>query len=270
MTDTLNDASGSGGLKLFELHVRTGEELVELVESRLPLLVSKEPPHDPMRLVRPALLARGAGTLRAINRLASLRRETDAGVLLRVLLEAMITVAWLSCDQDSRRFALWVKHDSAARLAMHNDLPADLPPLLPPEMHAFHSGVVDRVKGKLPDLRTRATEADADWAPRLPGVLKPGNDWTSFLGLYRVVVRLMNAYTHPGSLGLNSVLKSTPAGDVVEMERVSEVPSALTLAAPALGLGLYVSSVAEGWPEKSTLEAIMHGASAPLRRDARA
>jgi hypothetical protein len=69
----------------------TGAALAALVEERLPLMVQTGRPVEPVRLIGPAMLARGAGTLRAIVELAPLNRDADAGVLLRVLLEHMIT-----------------------------------------------------------------------------------------------------------------------------------------------------------------------------------
>ncbi len=101
--------------------------LAALVQERLPLTVQTDDPAKPMRLIGPAMFARGAGTVQAIGKLAPLNREADAGVLLRVLLEHMITFAWLAADEDNKRFALWLKQ----RLKMHNDLPGELDELLP-------------------------------------------------------------------------------------------------------------------------------------------
>ncbi|HST55230.1 MAG TPA: DUF5677 domain-containing protein [Solirubrobacteraceae bacterium] len=103
-----------------------GSALSALVEERLPLMVQTGQPPEPMRLIGPAMLARGAGTVQAIGKPAPLNREADAGVLLRVLLEHMITFAWLAADEDNKRFALWLKGDSRQRLKMHNDLPSEL------------------------------------------------------------------------------------------------------------------------------------------------
>jgi hypothetical protein len=223
-----------------------------------------------MRLIGPALLARGAGTVQAIAALAPLDREADAGVLLRVLLEHMITFAWLSADPDGRRFMLWFKEDSKRRLAMHNDLPESLREIgggyLPADMHTFFSGVSTMVEGAAPDLRTRAEQADTDWASRLPGVMHPDNDWGSFLGLYQVVFRYTSAFTHAGQLGLNVVTRRTPTGDVVEMEMRQGVHSAVRMAPLTLGLGLYVSSVAQGWPTKDALDAIFRALAAGPER----
>jgi hypothetical protein len=242
--------------------LHASESLTALVEERLPMYVIGEEPPDPMRLIGPAMLARGAGTVQAITALAPLDREADAGVLLRVLLEHMITLAWLSADPDRQRFILWFKDDSQKRLTMHNDTPESLGGLLPPGMQALFSGVVARVEGKLPDLRTRAQQADADWVSRLPGVMHPGNDWGSFLGLYQIVFRYTSAFTHAGLLGLSAVTRRTATGDVVEMETRQGIRSAVRFAPLAFGLGLYVSSVAQGWPSREALDAIFNKAAA--------
>jgi Family of unknown function (DUF5677) len=239
-----------------EAALRASEALTALVEDRLPLQPSVGEPPDVMGLIAPALLARGAGTVQAITALAPLDREADAGVLLRVLLEHMITLAWLSADPESRRFFLWFKDDSKKRLTMHNDAPESLGGILPPSLQAFFNDVVARVEEQLPDLRTRAEQADADWVSRLPGVMHPGNDWGSFLGLYQIVFRYTSAFTHAGLLGLSAVIRRPPAGDVVEMETRQGVRSAVRFAPLAFGPGLYVSSVAQGWPNRAALDAI--------------
>lgn len=52
-----------------------GTALAALVEERLPLMVQTSEPAKPMRLIGPAMLARGAGTVQAIGKLAPLDRE---------------------------------------------------------------------------------------------------------------------------------------------------------------------------------------------------
>ena len=240
-----------------------GAALSALVEERLPLMVQAGQPPEPMRLIGPAMLARGAGTVQAIGKLAPLDREADAGVLLRVLLEHMITFAWLAADEENERFALWLKGDSKQRLKMHNDLPSELDELLPAPLKALFDGIVGGVEGELPALRALAQRADADWGPRLPGVLQPGVEWASFLGLYRIVYRYLSGFTHAGLLSLNAVIKhGKVGGDIVAMETHDGERSAVGLAPLVFGLGLFVSSEAQGWPERHMIDAIFNEAAA--------
>jgi hypothetical protein len=209
----------------------TGAALAALVEERLPLMVQTKKPTEPMRLIGPAMLARGAGTVQAIGKLAPLNREADAGVLLRLLLEHMITFAWLAADKGNKRFALWLKGDSKQRLKMHNDLPSELDELLPAPLKALFGGIVGVVDGELPHLRARAQYADADWGPRLRGVLQPSIEWASFLGLYRIVYRYLSGFTHAGLLSLSPVIKrGKVGGDIVAMETHDGERSAVALA----------------------------------------
>jgi hypothetical protein len=237
--------------------IQGGEELVALVEERLPYKPIGAD-KDPMRLIGPALLTRAAGTVQAIARLAALRREADAGVLLRVLLEHIVMFAWLSADSGNERFLLWFKHDTHRRLAMHRDAPVGID-ILPPEMQAFFEGVMSRVDGKLPNTRTCASEADEFWTPRLPGVMSPENSWGSFLGQYQIVFRYMSSFTHPNLMGLSAVIRRTLEGEVVAMETKDGARSAVAMGTLILGLGLYVSSVAQGWPTRESLDAIFDG-----------
>jgi Family of unknown function (DUF5677) len=242
-----------------------GGSLAALVEKQLPLMVQLGHPPEPMRLIGPAMLARGAGTVQAIGELAPLDRAADAAVLVRVLLEHVITFAWLAADEDHQRYGRWLKGDSKQRLTMHDDLPDIHGELLAAPQHATFSDVVERVDGELPNLRARAQRADADWAPRLPSVLQPGSDSACFLGLYRVVYRYFSAFTHAGLISLKPVIKSATIGaDIVTME-TSSAQSVVSMAALLLGLGLYVSSEAQGWPESTAIDAIFAEA-AHIRR----
>lgn len=210
---------------------------------------------DPMRLIGPALLTRSAGTVQAIARLAGLRRQADAGVLLRVLLEHVVMFAWLSADSDNKRFLVWFKNDTHRRLSMDRDAPVGID-ILPPALKAFFEGVMSRVEGKLPDTRTCARQADEFWTSRLPGVMSPENSWGSFLGLYQIVFRYMSSFTHPNLLGLSAVIKRTPEGEVVDMETSDGARSAVAMGTLTFGLGLYVSSVAQDWPSEESLNGV--------------
>jgi hypothetical protein len=174
------------------------------------------------------------------------------------VLEHIVTFAWLSADSGNERFLLWFKHDTHRRLAIHRDAPVGVD-ILPPEMQAFFEGVMNRVEGKLPDTRTCAREADEFWTSRLPGVMSPENSWGSFLGQYQIVFRYMSSFTHPNLMGLGAVIKRTPAGEVVEMETKDGTRSAVAMGTLTFGLGLYVASVAHGWPTRESLDAIFDG-----------
>lgn len=231
------------------------DKLVTLVGERLPLKVDGAD-KEPMRLIGPALLVRGACTLEAIGKLAALERRAEPGILLRVLLEHMIVFAWLSAEPTNERIGRWLKYDSKRRLAMHRDMPEGMPDLLNEQMQAYFDGIRRTVEGEFPDMRTCAKQADEHWNTRLPGVLHPGNDWASFLGLYRVVYRLMSAPTHAYLLGLQHVIKKTPDGEVIDMEPRSDQQPAVYMAPIAYTLGLYVSSAAQGWPAEESLKSI--------------
>jgi hypothetical protein len=231
--------------------IEAGEELVALLDAQLPYRpVAAD--KDPMQLIGPALLTRAAGTVQAIARLAGLRRQADAGVLLRVLLEHVVMFAWLSAGPGNERFLLWFKNDTHRRLTMHRDAPVGID-ILPPAMKALFEGVMSRVDGKLPDTRTCAREADEYWTSRLPGVMSPENSWGSFLGLYQIVFRYMSSFTHPNLMGLSAVIRRTPEGEVVDMETSDGARSAVAMGTLTFGLGLYVSSVGQGWPSRGSL-----------------
>jgi hypothetical protein len=230
-------------------------KLLALLDERLPLKV-EDAHEEPMRLIGPALLVRGACTLEAIGKLAELERRAEPGVLLRVLLEHMIVFAWLSAEPTNERIGLWLKYDSKRRLAMHGDMPEGMPDLLNPQMHAYFTGIRQTVEGEFPDMRSCAKQADDHWRTRLPGVLHPANDWASFLGLYRVVYRFMSAPTNAHLLGLQSVIKQTPGAELIDMEPRGDRQPAVCLAPVAYALGLHVSSVTLGWPPKEALEVV--------------
>lgn len=60
----------------------------------------------------------------------------------------------------------------------------------------------------------------------------------------------------------SSIKRGTVGGDIVAMETHDGERSAVGLAPLVFGLGLYVSSEAQGWPEKHTIDAIFNEAAA--------
>lgn len=238
--------------------VTAGAALVALVEARLPLKVAPLGAPEPMRVYGPAMLARAAGTVQAINRLAPLRRSADIGVLVRVLLEHVITFAWLAADNDNERFGLWMKGDSKHRLTMHYDQPGFVGELLPPEHLKFYEGIAKGIDGALPSLRDRAQRADLDWAPRIPHAVKPDTEWACFVGLYRIVYRYLSGFTHATAFSLDPVLITSAGGaDIIAMESDSG-DSAIALAPTLLGLGLYVACETMGWPARNEIDTVIH------------
>ncbi len=85
----------------------------------------------------------------------------------------------------------------------------------------------------------------------------------SVLGLYRIVYRYLSGFIHAGLLSLNAVIKrGTVGGDIVAMEDPRWRAFGGRVGAARFRLGLYVSSEAQGWPERQTIDAILNEAAA--------
>jgi len=98
--------------------VRASEALCGIARAAFPFTVEHQ--DEPLRLAGSAMVARGAGTLEAIAKLAPLGLAADSLVLLHVLFEHVVVSAWLAADPD-RNLGLWLKREGGQRLAMHND-----------------------------------------------------------------------------------------------------------------------------------------------------
>src|SRR4051812_39094485 len=105
----------------------------ELTEQLLPRDVGSTGAHGEWPISGWAMLARMAGTAESIVALIPERRATDAGVLVRTMLESMVTFAWIGIDSASHAPAR-LRWDRRQRLKADNDVRASgAPALLEPE-----------------------------------------------------------------------------------------------------------------------------------------
>ena len=111
----------------------------------------------------------------------------------------------------------------------------------------------------MPDLATRAVQADSYWATRLPQLRDSGSSLASFRGLYALAYRRWSALAHPGLMGLNRVVADLDAiGRRVDLE--SEDPEStgpFGLTCVVFALSFYVAAESLGWPTSSDVESIM-------------
>jgi len=235
-----------------KLSIRTIQALVAVARQAFPLEVTKVAEDEPFRFIGPALIARSTGAVESISLLAPYGRSSDSAVLFRVLTEHVIVFAWLAADPETR-IPLWLKEDAKQRTAMHNDWIKGAPPLLAEWPLAWFEGL-KRVKGKMPDTRGCAAQADKFWRKRLPGVLSAGTPEASFVAQYQTMFRGASRSVHAGLMGLQPCIIETPQGTVIDVEAPHANEHATTAAPVLYALGLYVSAAALGWPDLRDIE----------------
>ena len=228
--------------------------LVALVRDHLPIEGPDLPPQAGWPLVGPALIARQAGTLEAILRLAPLRRSTDPLILARSLYDHAVTFAWLGAEPGQDRLERFLKTDAQARLRVDDDCRKIGEPMLSNDMRARFQAQVDEYPNSMPDLAGRAELADEHWAGRLPG-LRASDSTHSYRGLYAIAYRRQSALEHASLMGLNPVIADLPGGRKrIDLEGASEDESnPLSNGALLLGFSLYIASDQLGWPPRAAI-----------------
>jgi hypothetical protein len=135
--------------------------LTALVRPYLPVDVLVHGPAGAWPLVGPALIARATGSLEAILALVPLRREADAGTLLRSLYEHVTTFAWLAAERGEERMRRWLKSDCEARLRTDDDCRKVGVKILDDDRREEFEETVAALPNGMPALLDRSEAADA-------------------------------------------------------------------------------------------------------------
>lgn len=231
--------------------------LIELVEPSLEVEGDAGGPQTAWPMVAPALLAHATSNLRSIVfRLRSDGAHNDASRLLRSLYDHIVTFAWLAADPPTR-LALWRKEDLEERLKIHREFAAAGEQLLPDADRKQMEHDVARLRGKTPDLASKAAMADKHWIPRIGGALRP-DSLSSFRGFYTILFREHSGLVHATMRGLNHVTidLAPPRKRVVLEAPLEGRVSPYGMASVVYGVGLLVAAQALGWPDANEVEAI--------------
>ena len=212
----------------------------EVTDLLLPREVSSTGAHGDWPISGWAMLARIAGTADSIVALIPERRATDAAVLLRTMLESMITFAWIGIDPPSHAPA-WLRWDRRQRLKADNDVRATgAPGLLEPETREAFERVVAAGTMMPDDLSQRATAVDRHWGPLLAAVDEDPANSGSTRGLYRYIFRRESQHAHAAVASLEALILGSPPGPfrVIACETDPGPHSAFTMAPIVYALAL--------------------------------
>jgi hypothetical protein len=175
-----------------EKQLRIAGTLRDLYGRHAPRAVAHDNRLDSWPLYSAALLARVNYCLESVICLQL--REVDAGVLCRVLFEHVVTVAWLAVDPTTRlprALKGECEHLRKADDALKKLVTGERDAKRLEQMRQYVRGVSEP---EMPDLLTRAREADSYWG-RLLDTFHRGR--RGFEGLYTVVYRNYSLFTHP-------------------------------------------------------------------------
>lgn len=186
------------------------------------------------------MLARMGGTADSIVALIPERRATDAAVLLRTLLEAMVTFAWIGID-PTQNAAAWLRWDRRQRQKADNDvIQSGAPPLLDPQTREDFERIMAAGPLMPEDLSQRATQIDRHWGPKLDAVDEDPSSTRSTRGLYRSVFRRDSQHTHAAVVSLEPLILGSPPGpfQVIGVETDPGLHNAFTMAPVIYALAL--------------------------------
>jgi len=228
---------------------------------------------DSWSWVATGLLARQAGTMLSLVALEPSGRVTDLAVLVRVLFEHVVHLAWLGADPGRERVEAWRKHDLSERLKTDRDASDHGVLIMTAEQRAEMERERDALTGGQLKLIDLAAAADQRWLGILPGfeVSEDGDhgdeeesddgetDGQSFRKLYAIVYRHTSAFAHPSWRGLHRVTLDTgPNARRVAMERADPVYAVdpVGLGTVIFATGLLVAGEVLGWPDREQVVAI--------------
>jgi hypothetical protein len=230
---------------------QTGNRLIELVRPEFPKVLERTAPEH--RLAQIALLARMTGTMEAILHVAQLRREADLAVLLRVLLDHTIVLAWLAIDPDTN-YPLWKTLDARQRLKIHNEWQRrwNRELLTPDRLAVFERIAAESHLGPT-ELVDRAIAADKYWTTRVG--FSP--EEAPFVDHYQTTFRHSSSRVHASWQGMNDVIAEAPDHVIVALERSTGNQAVAGRAVSIYALGLKVSAATNGIPRPEDVEAVM-------------
>jgi hypothetical protein len=172
------------------------EALTALVKPRYPYVVTGvDPAKRRGRAYWAAMLAGSVSTVEGIAHLAELEREADAHSLLRDLIEAVITFAWLAIDPEPHIDA-WLLSDKRERVKTDNAMKTFGQPVLEPGFRADLDRDIAAGGPPLPGVADRAKAADKFWTPRISRLehVVPGG--RVFELLYELMYSYTSSFTH--------------------------------------------------------------------------
>jgi hypothetical protein len=237
---------------LFSIEVaqRRLYELRALAGRSFPREVASTGAHGDWPITGWGMLARMGGTADSIVALIPERRATDAAVLLRTLLESLVTFAWIGIDPPEHAPG-WLRWDRRQRIKADNDvIQSGAQPLLDPQTREDFERIIDAGAAMPDDLSQRATQVDRYWGPRLDAVDEDPTSTRSTRGLYRYIFRRDSQHAHAAVASLEPLILGSPPGpfQVIEVETDPGQPNAFTMASVMYGLALIFAEPMLGIP----------------------
>jgi hypothetical protein len=230
--------------------------LTALVKPRYPYKVSAEvQAKRPFALYGVALLADSVSTVEGIAHLSELEREADAHSLLRDLIEAVITFAWLAIDPEPHIQA-WLVSDKKERVKVDNAMQTFGEQVLEPSIRASLDADIAAGGPVLVDVASRAKAADKFWTPRVARLERVVEGGRVFELLYELMYRYTSSFTHSAPMAVNKLIEPVQDGAVVVLEGTTGPQRALTFAPSAFGVMLYIASETHGWPAVHEIDAV--------------
>jgi Family of unknown function (DUF5677) len=229
-----------------------GRSLVALVSERLP----QEFPQTAERWLayRTALVARMADIVESVISLMEQGRDSDGGVLVRVLYEHVVKYCWIA-EAPSARLLRWRADAVYWEHKLDDDL-ADYGMIVPENQ---------RLKGEarqLPPMIQLADEVDRYWGERLIGFTPRQQGEAGMFtlrGLYNPIYRTLSETVHARPEATRATLDPLSRPLRVFMAEPLDHIFWWGLVVPLYAQALLVCNTQIGWPDPDTVRAINNG-----------
>ncbi|MEN9577254.1 MAG: hypothetical protein RJA70_263, partial [Pseudomonadota bacterium] len=182
--------------------------LLTLVSQYLPQSRPLARNHNDWAVVGPALVARAARTMKAIDELQNGYFAGAADALVRVVYDHMNTFAWIAAEPASR-LPCWIAEDYRKRLVVQDELEALGGQPMPSNIRLEFEQHRDAATVRLPNTERLAGQADDHWGKVLGEVFNHAPVFT-FRGMYTAIFRNASAWVHPTTIGLNGMVTTDP------------------------------------------------------------
>jgi hypothetical protein len=225
---TVPDAQATPEIERAMLQI---DRLIRLNGAPVPVTTAEAVPNELHNwdLAGPAMLFSATSCLLSLRWLAEAPkpyRTQDAIVLLRRLYEHAVDFAWISIDPPVRA-RRWVADDFYHRLRADNDLVRLGRGSLTQELRDEYQAYIDQYgrtrpnhDGRMPDVATRADEADQHWSSRIDGhgtfprrVEEQQTGVWSLRKMYVAIYRPASSTAHPTAQSLRDFVWPGGASD---------------------------------------------------------
>jgi hypothetical protein len=210
-----------------------------------------------------AALLRLADSLESLMILLPRRKDLDAAIVLRSMLEQMIRLCWVLIE-PSTRMDKWDGYTAIEHLKQHRQLMRYGIAVFESESDMDAAEDARRGDVTMPGMEQMARSVDDYWSGKVDGLYPVGHP-LSFDGLYQIVYRKSSGSVHGSLDALLPYLEVKRSPPVVHLSHEDRMID-YVLGAPILGIALVVAGTVVDWVDHDEVRRFVDRASAETIR----